>query len=498
MARIVECVPNFSEGRRAEIVDQICAEITAVPGTSLLDKELDADHNRAVVTFIGSPDACAKAAVAACTKAAQLIDLNRHQGEHPRMGATDVIPFVPIQGVTMDECVALARRVAAQISEKLAIPTYLYEYAATDPARQNLAKIRGKGFEELREAIGASAERTPDFGPKKVHATAGATAVGARDFLIAYNIYLDTSDIEIAKNIAKGIRASSGGFAYCKASGFEIKDRGCVQVSMNLTNPAKTPMFRVFEAVRREAARYGVSVTSSEVVGMTPLFAISDVAEFYLQIERWRSGQIIETALLGAETATGFLESLASREPTPGGGSASAYAGALGAALCAMVGRLNDKKSGEHGPLHDTIEKAEGLMARMSALVREDAESFNAVVASWKLPEGDPNKESIKQAAQIRATMVPLETMERALEVMKLAVVGLEKSKKGCLSDAGVAACMAHACVDGARLNVLINLPEIKDTKRREEIRAKAEALRAEAIGIRDRVENSLKSCYPA
>lgn len=496
MARIIECVPNFSEGRRPEVVNQIVEKISAVSGVTLLDRELDADHNRAVITFIGSPEACGRAAVAACTKAAQVIDLTHHNGEHPRMGATDVIPFIPLQGVTMEECVALSRRVAQEISERLSIPTFLYENAATDPSRQNLSKIRGKGFEELAGVIGKSPDRTADFGPQKVHPTAGATAVGARDFLIAYNIYLDSNNIEIAKNIAKAIRASSGGFAYVKAAGFEIKDRGCVQVSMNLTSPAKTPMFRVFETVKREAARFGVNVTSSEVVGMAPLFAISEVAEYYLQIERWKSSQIIETALMGQETVSGLLDGLSSREPTPGGGSASAYAGALGAALCAMVGRLNDKKTGEHGPLHDTIAPADALSSRLATLVREDADSFNAVVKSWKLPDDDPQKEPAKQAAQLWATLTPLETMERALEVMKLSIVGLEKSKKGCLSDAGVAAFLAHACLEGARLNVMINLPEIKDEKKRDEIREKAGRLRSEAATIRTAVNKAIDAQF--
>lgn len=495
MARIIECVPNFSEGRRPEVIEQIVAEIAAIAGVSVIDRELDADHNRAVITFIGSPEACGRAAVAACAKAAQLIDLTKHNGEHPRMGATDVIPFVPLQGVTMEECVGLAKNVAKEITERLAIPTFLYENAATDPARQNLSKIRGRGFEELAGVIGKSPDRTPDFG-QKLHPTAGATAVGARDFLIAYNIYLDTKDIEVAKNIAKGIRASSGGFAYVKAAGFEIKDRGCVQVSMNLTSPAKTPIFRVFETVKREAARHGVNVTSSEVVGMAPLFAISDVAEYFLQIERWKSSQIIETALMGQETVAGLLEGLSSREPTPGGGSASAYAGALGAALCAMVGRLNDKKTGEHGPLHDTIAQADALTSRLAALVREDAESFNAVVKSWKLPDSDPAKETSKQSAQLQATLTPLETMEKALEVMKLAAVGLEKSKKGCISDAGVAAFLAHTCLEGARLNVMINLPEIKDEKKREEIKSMAARFRGEAAALRAKLEKAIDALF--
>ncbi|HVP13446.1 MAG TPA: glutamate formimidoyltransferase, partial [Phycisphaerae bacterium] len=342
MPRIVECVPNFSEGQRPEVIDQICSEIIAVPGIRLLSREMDPDHNRAVVTFIGSPEACGKAAFACCARAAQLIDLNKHQGEYPRIGATDVIPFVPLRGVTMSECVALARNVAREIAEKLSIPTFLYECAATDPARQNLTNIRGKGYEELRQTIGMTPEKTPDFGPKRLHPTAGGTAVAARDFLITFNVYLDTEDLGIARSIARAVRGSSGGYSFCKAAGFESKERNCVQVAMSLTNPARTPIYRVFEAVNREAQRYGVHVSSSEVVGLAPLFAVSETAAYYLQIERWRPEQIIETAWLDAHTTSGFLEDLASRAPTPGGGSASAYAGALGAALCGMVGRLND------------------------------------------------------------------------------------------------------------------------------------------------------------
>lgn len=490
MAQIVECVPNFSEGRRTEVVDQICAEITKVAGTKLLSREMDADHNRAVVTFIGSPDACVEAAIAACAKASTLIDLTKHSGEHPRMGATDVIPFVPVSGITMDECVALAQRTARRIAETLNIPTFLYEYAATDPSRKDLSKIRGKGFEEMREVIGSKPDKTRDFGPDKVHPTAGATAVGARDFLIAYNIYLNTNNLQIAKDIAKGIRASSGGYAFCKAAGFEIKDRGCVQVSMNLTNATKTPVFRVFETVKREAARYGVAVTSSEVVGLAPLYAISDTAEYYLQIENWKASQIIESALLegaghgggdGGVTMNGFLTALASRAATPGGGSASAYAGALGAALVAMVGRLNDKKDGTPGPLRSHIDPADRLNERLFKLVDEDAASFNEVVAAWKLPDNDPKKDAVKQKAQIGATRTPLETMEKSLEVLKLAVEGLGKSKKNCASDAGVAALLAHAAVEGARMNVMINLPEIADEKVRAELKGKADAVRTEA-----------------
>lgn len=495
MPKIVECVPNFSEGRRPEVIDAICSRITSVAGVRLLSREMDADHNRAVITFIGSPDACAKAAFAACEEASRRIDLTHHKGEHPRMGATDVIPFVPVAGVTMDECVALAKQLGEQIGSKLNIPVYLYSYAATRPERNLLPDIRKGEFEGLRDAIGKDPAKTPDFGPNAIHPTAGATAVGARDFLVAYNVYLNTAEIDVAKKIAAGIRFSSGGYRYVQAAGFEIKERGCVQVSMNLTNPAKTPMHRVLETVRREAARYGVNVTSSEIVGLVPLSVVAEAFEFYVQVERWKSAQILETHLLEAETTDGFLEALASRAATPGGGSASAYAGAIGSALNAMVGRLNDKKAAP-GPLHHTIEPAEALMSRLNRLVREDADSFNALMAAWKLPDDDPQKSAKKQTAQVGATQTPLETMRKALEVMVMAKEGIEKSKPACLSDAGVAAFMAHAALEGARLNVMINLPEIADERTREGLRREANELREKARGLRGEIDALLAKHY--
>ncbi len=496
MAHIVECVPNFSEGRRPEVIDQICAEIAAVPGVRLLGSEMDGERNRAVVTMIGSPEACGKAAVAACAKAMQRIDLSQHRGDYPRIGATDVIPFVPLRGVSMEECVLLARRVAREIAERLAIPTFLYDCAATVLARQNLSHIRGRGFEELRQVIGTTPEKTPDFGPGRLHPTAGATAVAARDFLVAFNVYLGTTKMEIARLIAKAIRGSSGGYAFCKAEPYESKERNCVQVAVSLTNPTKTPIHRVFEAIKREAARYGIGILSSEAVGLAPMAAISDAAAFYMQMERSRPEQIIEMAMLEADTAAGFLEDLASRAPTPGGGSASAYAGALGAALCGMVGRLNDKKSGEPGPLHDTIEQADALLAQLHGLVAADIDSFNAVVASWKLPEDDPSKETRRQAALAGATTVPLDTMALALEVMRLARQGWERSKASCRSDAGVAAFAAHAALEGARLNVMINLPNISDPGKRAEFKARADRLREQARALRAEIDRAVDAVY--
>lgn len=297
MSVIVECVPNFSEGRRMEVIETIASEIKSVEGVRLLDYEHDRDHNRSVMTFIGGLESVKKAAFAACAKAGELIDLNKHTGEHPRIGATDVIPFIPISNVTMEECVNLARELGKEIAEKLEIPVYLYEYAATKPERQNLANIRKGQYEGLKEAIQKDPERKPDFGPNRLHPTAGATVVGARMPLIAYNVNLNTDDIDIAKSIAKAIRHSSGGLRYVKALGLEIKEKGMVQVSMNLTNYQKTPVFRVFEMIKKETERYGVEILGSEVIGLIPMNALVDSVDFYLRLENFDKSQILENRL---------------------------------------------------------------------------------------------------------------------------------------------------------------------------------------------------------
>ena len=300
MRSIVECIPNFSEGRRTEVVDQIVAAIKSVPGAVLLDRESDPNHNRSVVTFVAPPDRVVNAAVAGTRKAAELIDLNKHSGEHPRMGSTDVIPFVPISGVSMEDCVALARNCGERLWSELGIPVYLYEKAATRPERENLASVRKGQFEGIREEISSSEARHPDFGDPRVHPTAGITAVGARPALIAYNVNLGTSDVQIANKIAKAVRHQSGGFRYVKALGFELKDRGIVQVSMNMVNFEGTPLFRVFELIRREAERYGVPVVGSEIVGLVPQSALNAVADFYLQLENFSENQILEHRLAGS------------------------------------------------------------------------------------------------------------------------------------------------------------------------------------------------------
>ncbi len=293
MAKLIECVPNFSEGRNKEVVEKIVDEIRKIENVKLLDYSMDADHNRAVVTFVGEPEGVIEAAFNATKRAAELIDMSKHTGGHPRMGATDVIPLVPISDVTMEECVEYSKILGKRIGEELNIPVFLYEKSATSRERENLADVRRGEYEGMREKL-KKEEWKPDFGPAELNVKAGVTAVGARPPLIAYNVNLGTNDLDIAKKIAKAVRAKTGGFTYCKAIGLEIKERNIVQVSMNLVDYTKTPIFRVFDTIEREANRYGVNVIGSEIVGLVPMQALVDVADYYLKLENFNSAQILE------------------------------------------------------------------------------------------------------------------------------------------------------------------------------------------------------------
>jgi len=299
--KLIESVPNFSEGRREEIVRQIIEEASKYPKVKVLDWSMDKDHNRSVVTLVGEPEQVLNALFDMTKKAAELIDLRYHKGEHPRMGATDVIPLVPLIGTTMQECVEWSKQLGKRIGEELGIPVYLYERSATRPERENLSEIRKGEFEGFFEKS-KNPNWKPDFGPDRVHETAGVTAVGAREFLIAFNVNLGTNNIEIADKIAKAVRHISGGYRYVKAMGVELKEKGIVQVSMNLTNYKKSPIFRVFETIKREAARYGVPVVGSEIIGMVPLQAVVDTFAWYLQIDDFGTNRVIEERLLNELT----------------------------------------------------------------------------------------------------------------------------------------------------------------------------------------------------
>jgi glutamate formiminotransferase / formiminotetrahydrofolate cyclodeaminase len=474
---LVECIPNFSEARRPEIVEQIIQAILEVPGVQVLDKHSDLDHNRTVVTYVGAPAPVEEAAFRAIACAAQAIDLNQHSGEHPRIGATDVVPFVPISDITMQECIEMARRLGKRVAAELNIPVYLYEEAASRPDRQNLENIRRGQYEGLKEDILVNPERQPDFGPSSL-GKAGATVIGARQPLVAFNAYLTTEDVSIAQKIAKAVRNSSGGLRFVKAMGILVNGRA--QVSMNLTNYRQTPVFRVIEMVRREAARYGVAIHHSELVGLIPQEALTDTAVWYLQLDDFNPEQILEQRLYEAlakqpdikvETPEPtFLDQLAAGVPTPGGGSAAAYAGAAGAALVAMVARLTvgKKKYITVEPqMWPLIDQAEALRAHLTEMIAIDSAAFDAIIAATRLAKVTPEEQSARAAAIEQATLhaaeVPLQTAEMAVKVIELAVQAASLGNLNAISDAVSGASLARAALTGASLNVRINCKSLQN-----------------------------------
>jgi len=506
MSKVVECVPNFSEGRDPQKIAAIVAEIESVAGVQLLDQEMDKDHNRAVITFVGEPEPVLEAAYRAVCKATELIDMEKHSGQHPRMGATDVVPFVPVSDVTLEECVELARKLGKRMGEELGIPVYLYEAAATRPARQNLAEVRKGEYEGIKAAIESDAERIPDFGPRRTHPTAGATAVGARPYLIAFNVYLGTTNLKIAKEIARAIRFGDGGLRYVKALGFEIKERQQVQVSMNLVNYEETPIFRAYEMIKSEARRYGVPVVSAEVVGLTPLKALVDVAEFYLGLENFQRSQILEYKLKSPELASkqgmkGFLDSVAANSPTPGGGSVAALAGALAGALGAMVCGLTvgkKKYADISEEMNQILKRVDTLRSELTYMIEKDALGFEEVLKARRMPkytefEISQRNKKIEEATLL-ASEIPLEVMEKAVAVMEFLPVIAEKGNVNSISDVGVANMMALSSVKGAIMNVRINLPGLDDEKKRSELQEKAKSLLAKAGELHDRTEKIVES----
>jgi glutamate formiminotransferase / formiminotetrahydrofolate cyclodeaminase len=472
---LIECIPNFSEGRRPEVIESIRAAIASVPGVMVLDLHQDADHNRSVITFAGRPESVAEAAFAAIARAAEVIDLDHHQGEHPRIGATDVVPFVPLAGLSMDDCVRLARELGRRVGEELGIPVYFYEAAATRPARTNLETLRRGEYEGLREAIVTDPDRAPDAGPPRL-GKAGATVIGARAPLIAYNIYLSTSDVQVAKDVARAVRQSSGGLAFVKALGLEVD--GQAQVSMNLTNFMQTPLAVVVDRVGSEAAKRGATMVRSELVGLIPQAALVDAAAWYLRLEGFRADQILEVRLQEArqaESATGFLDRLAAPTATPGGGSAAAYAGAMAGGLVAMVAQLTrGKKKYEsvHPQMGTIAAQAAALKESLSASVEQDSRAFDDVMEALRLPKETPEQAQVRKAAIERAThraaQVPLRVAQDAARVLELAAETAALGNVNALSDAASAGLLAGACLRAAGLNVLVNAKSVEDRRAAE------------------------------
>jgi glutamate formiminotransferase / formiminotetrahydrofolate cyclodeaminase len=513
MKRLIECVPNFSEGRDPAKVAAIVAAMSAVPGVYVLDREMDGDHNRCVVTLAGEPDAVAEAALCGVGKALELIDLNDHSGAHPRVGATDVVPFIPIHGVTLEDCVALARRVGKEIWTRHRIPVFFYEAAATRPDRVNLENVRRGQFEGLRDELKRNHERQPDIGEPKLHPTAGVTVVGARKFLIAYNVNLNTSDVGIANKIAKAIRFSSGGLRYVKSMGVELKARNLAQVSINLTDFEQTPMHRVYEMVKREAARYGAIPVGSEIVGLIPRKAIEMAADYFLQVENFTPEQIFETRLESALTGTlvdvgakegklallarPFLDAVAAPSATPGGGSVAAFAGAMAAALGQMIAGLSRKKKAQlvvMDRLSEALDHMRRVAEELAQAIDRDAESYDAVMAAFKLPQSDDAELKVREAAIQSATRgaaeVPLQVADRTVTLFErlgqLAAIAAASMK----SDLEVARLMAAAGAKGALANVETNLDGIKDVGYVTAMRERISTLR-ERLGETSRTVNA-------
>lgn len=495
MKPLVECVPNFSEGRRQDVIAEIVEAMVRTGGIYLLDTTSDADHNRCVVTLAGLPEEVEKAIFAGIRTASQLINLDEHRGVHPRFGAADVIPLIPLRDVTMQECTALAHRLGQRVAYELQIPVYFYEEAALRPNYRDLAGIRRPSFqyEQLREVIGIDPAWIPDVGPAQL-GPAGAVLIGARPFLIAYNAYLNTDNIEIAKKIARAIRNSSGGLRHVKSSGFLVNGRA--QVSMNLTNFERTPIYRVMELLKIEAARYGVAVESTELVGLIPEMALLDSAQWYLQLEGFDPNRILERRLaqaemeqtpLGAEeppipddaTAhvvlpsideyhrpAAFTESVAQSTVTPGGGAVSASAGALAAALAEMVSGLTIGKRGYEqveGNMQAIKSTAVVLRSKLLDAIEDDIEAFNHLMSTIRLPKDDPDRQRAIQKATLHAAEVPLQVARLSYEAIQLLGQAAEFGNHNASIDAAVGAHLAMAAIEGSALNVRVNLMSLKD-----------------------------------
>lgn len=555
MARLVECVPNFSEGRNRAVIDAVADAIKGVAEVKLLDVDPGADTNRTVYTFVGPPEGVADAAVKAAQKAYELIDMARHHGAHPRMGAMDVCPIVPISDVTMDDCVEISRGIGRRIAAELNLPVYFYEYAATSEVRRSLASVRAGEYEGLERKLQDPAW-APDAGPARFDPRFGAPVVGAREFLIAYNVNLNTRDRKLANEIALNIREGGrlkrdkagspvldehgaqvkvpGRLKAVRAIGWYIDQYRQAQVSINLIDYKITPLHVVFEAVREEAEKLGLIVTGSELVGLMPLQPLIDAGKFYLRKQGKSAGaperEIVETAVrsLGLDqlaefdadkkiieyqfrkrgplvsmTVDRFADEVSSESPAPGGGSVSALAGSLAAGLAAMVANLTVGKKGYEpawGELSGLAERAQAVKDRLIKAVDDDTEAFNAAMAAMRMPKGTPEERAARDAAleagYQQATRVPLETAQACLEALALAKEAAEKGNVASASDAGVAALLARAGVEGGALNVLTNLGSVKDEAFKTACRAAVDSLRRDAAARCEQVLERIRSTF--
>jgi glutamate formiminotransferase / formiminotetrahydrofolate cyclodeaminase len=552
MPRLVECVPNFSEGRNRAVIDAIADAIRGVADVKLLDVDPGADTNRTVYTFVGTPEAVAEAALRSAHRAYELIDMSRHSGAHPRLGAMDVCPIVPVSGVTMDDCVGIARGIGARIADELKLPVYFYEYAATSEARRSLAAIRTGEYEGLERKLQDPAW-APDAGPARFDPRFGAPVVGAREFLIAYNVNLNTRDRRLANEIALDIREngrlrrdaqgnvvtddqgqqvrSPGRLKAVRAIGWYIDQYRQAQVSINLIDYKVTPLHVVFDTVREEAEKRGLIVTGSELVGLMPLQPLVEAGRFYLRKQGKSAGaperELVEIAVrsLGLDQlgpfdagkkvidyqfrARGplvsmavdrFADEVSSDSPAPGGGSVAALAGSLSAGLSAMVANLTVGKKGYEASwqdLSDVAERAQQVKDRLVAAVDEDTEAFNGVMAAMRLPKATSAQQAARDQALEEgyqaATRVPLHTAAACLEALRLSAVVAARGNTNSASDAGVAALMARAGVEGAVLNVLINLGSVKDPAFRQDCAKRTEELLLESTALCEQVVETVK-----
>lgn len=507
MTALIECIPNFSEGRDQSVIDEIVSAMTAVAGVRLLQVSANPDHHRAVVSLVGPATQLGEAVFAGIRVARDRIDLRRHQGVHPRIGATDVVPFVPLAGARLEDCIFLARQLGARVAEELGIPVYLYEAAATRPERRDLAAIRRGQLDELAHRIANDPAWRPDFGAPMLHPSAGAVVIGARWPLLAYNVNLRTDDVSIAEAIARAVRHQTGGLRYVKALG--VIDGGRAQVTLNLTHPRATPPHRVLALIKAEAERYGVSVAGSEIIGLAPLDSLLAAAEHHLGLNGFRRDQILEWQLLADQqppdalgraveepaaletSLVPYLDALASAAPTPGGGSGAALAGALAAALAAMVANLTlgrEKFAAVEERMTALLSDLTQARWQLTAAMREDAAAFEAYMAARRLPRGSAEEKATRQvalqAATLAAAEAPLAVARQSLALLPLCQQLAEAGNPSVASDAGVAALLAEAAVRGAGLNVRVNLPGLADTARRQALADELAALEAAATPL--------------